>query len=406
MNHGYVGAEHLLLGLMREQMGMAGIILRSLGINQGALSDQLTRQFPPNAKEFNVSSPDLSPGCKRAINRGVFEAQRANHPLVSTEHLLLGLISQPEGSAARLLQRLGCSPTQVEERILQLLNNGNRDAVAPSIRKRKAEFEERYKIESVIGVGSMGTVYRARDLNYANVVRFVALKEMTVELDDIKLRAEVVSNFQQEAGILASLKHPFIPRFYEFFNVGDRYYIVMEYIVGQDLETILGDTNEHLPVLQVLDWGIQLCDVLAYLHNHPRQPIIFRDMKPSNVMIDNYGNVRLIDFNIARLFAGGVRRTSAGTQGYCPPEQYHGEVTPKVDIYALGATLHHLLTKLDPRTQPAFSFDQRPIRTYNPGVSIALEVVIHRALSYHLDQRYHTIEDMRAALLAVRREKG
>jgi serine/threonine protein kinase len=252
----------------------------------------------------------------------------------------------------------------------------------------------------------MGTVYRARDLHFINVVRFVAIKEMSVPVEDPETRAGLVANFRQEASLLASLKHPFIPRFYEFFSVSDRYYIVMEYIVGQDLETILSDSKDPLPIPHVIDWGIQLCDVLAYLHNHPREPIIFRDMKPSNVMIDNYGNVRLVDFNIARVFAGGQKRASAGTQGYSPPEQYHGEVTPQVDIYSLGATLHHLLTKSDPRTQPPFSFDQRPIRAYNPEVPIGLEVVVHRAVSYHPGQRFHRIEELRTALLAVRREKG
>jgi serine/threonine protein kinase len=310
------------------------------------------------------------------------------------------MISQEAGTAAKLLKGLGLSTGLVEAHIDQALDKGQTIALVKEGKPRKA-LDERYKIESVIGIGSLSTVYRARDLRYSNFVRLVAVKEMqTADVDEVE-QHNIIRAFRHEAGILATLKHPFIPRFYEFFSVADRFYIVMEYIVGQDLETILGDTEDYLSNRQVLNWGIQLCDVLSYLHNHPRGPIIFRDMKPSNIMIDRYGNVRLIDFNIARVLSGDKKRVSVGTQGYSPPEQYHGIVTPRVDIYALGATLHHLLSKQDPRMAPAFSFDQRPIRHYNPEVNIALEVVILRALSYHENQRYTSAEAMKQALIST-----
>ncbi len=400
MHHGYVGMEHLLLGLMQEQMGMGGIILRSLGVEKETLKTLVRHQFPSKTLTTNEIRLDLSPGCKRAINRAMHEAQLADHPFVSTEHILKGMISQGAGTAAKLLTGLGLSTGLVEAHIDQVLDKGQS---IPFIKEGKpmGALEERYKIESVIGVGGMSTVYRARDLRYSNFVRLVAIKEMQpVNVAEVDQR-NIIRDFRQEAGILASLKHPFIPRFYDFFSVRDRFYIVMEYIVGQDLETILDDTDDYLTNRQVVHWGIQLCDVLSYLHSHPRGPIIFRDMKPSNIMVDRYGNVRLIDFNIARVLSGEKKRGSVGTQGYSPPEQYQGVVTPRVDIYALGATLHHLLTKQDPRLDPPFSFDQRPIRQYNPEVNIGLEVVIMRALSYHENQRYTSAEAMKQALIAT-----
>ena len=100
--------------------------------------------------------------------------------------------------------------------------------------------------------------------------------------------------------------------------------------------------------------------MLTYLHGHQPQPVIFRDMKPSNVMIDQHGHIRLIDFGIARVFQPGQKGTMIGTEGYSPPEQYRGEASPAGDIYALGATLHHLLTRRDPRAEPPFSFSERP----------------------------------------------
>ncbi|MDQ7030538.1 MAG: protein kinase [Ardenticatenia bacterium] len=129
-----------------------------------------------------------------------------------------------------------------------------------------------------------------------------------------------------------------------------------------------------------MDWGIQLCDVLEYLHNHT-PPIVFRDLKPSNIMLRPDGRLVLVDFGIAKHFQSAERATMVGTEGYAPPEQYEGIATPKVDIYALGATLHHLLTNTDPREFRPFSFASRPIRHYNPAIPPELEYIIMKALA-------------------------
>ncbi len=122
--------------------------------------------------------------------------------------------------------------------------------------------------------------------------------------------------------------------------------------------------------------------MLSYLHNHTPEPIIFRDMKPSNVMINHHDHVILIDFGIAKPFQGGQRGTMIGTEGYSPPEQYRGEASHLADIYSLGATMHHLLTNKDPRLEAPFSFSERMIRTINPAVSDELEKVIYKTLQY------------------------
>ena len=118
-----------------------------------------------------------------------------------------------------------------------------------------------------------------------------------------------------------------------------------------------------------MTWAIELCDVLDYLHKHKPDPIIFRDMKPSNVMINNNGDIMLVDFGIAKTFQSGIKGTMIGTEGYSPPEQYRGEATPAADIYALGATIHHALTRRDPRLEPPFSFAERPLRRINQLLS-------------------------------------
>lgn len=262
-------------------------------------------------------------------------------------------------------------------------------------------LQSRYRILGVIGIGGMGAVYQARDLHFPNVTRLCAVKEMINMAQDQKLREQTIRNFEREAEILATLNHPAIPQIYDYFSFGDRAYLVLEFIQGRDLEALLNGTDGFMPIEQIREWGIEICEVLAYLHNHQPEPIVFRDMKPSNVMIDHHRRVRLIDFGIAKMFQIGQAGTMIGTEGYSPPEQYKGIASPAADIYALGATLHHMLTKRDPRLEPPFSFDQKPIKDYNPSVPDAFAAVVMRALSYDPEQRYATADAMRQSLEAT-----
>ncbi len=288
-------------------------------------------------------------------------------------------------------------------RITQSLDEGN----SSSRRQLPSGFilAKRYEIQEVIGVGGMGSVYRARDLHFPNIVKLVAVKEMVNLATDPEMRKAIIQNFEREANILATLNHPSIPRIYDYFSQDDRSYLVLEFISGKDLEAIINETKGFLPEEQVLAWAIQLCDVLDYLHNH-NPPIIFRDMKPSNVMLNFNGDVILIDFGIAKIFQSGVKGTMIGTEGYAPPEQYRGEATPLADIYALGATLHHALTKRDPRLEPPFSFAERPIRKINPAVSAEFEAVINKTLEYKMEDRFRSAAEMKEALINVGRKTG
>ncbi len=265
---------------------------------------------------------------------------------------------------------------------------------------------DRYVIQEVVGIGGMGSVYRARDLHFPNVVKLVAVKEMINQAPDPLIRATIVQNFEREANILATLSHPSIPRIYDYFSEDNRSYLVLEYIHGKDLEQIINDTAGFLSEEQVLAWAIQLCDVLSFLHAHRPDPIIFRDMKPSNVMVNQTNHIILVDFGIAKPFQTGQKGTMIGTEGYSPPEQYRGEATTLADIYALGATMHHALTRRDPRIEPPFSFSERPIRKINPAVSLDLETVINTALQYNSKDRFQTIEDLRDALVGAGRKTG
>jgi outer membrane protein assembly factor BamB/tRNA A-37 threonylcarbamoyl transferase component Bud32 len=269
-----------------------------------------------------------------------------------------------------------------------------------------ATLQDRYLILGILGAGGMSAVYQGRDLHFPNVTKLVAVKEMINLAADPTMYEMIVRNFEREADLLATLSHPAIPRIFDYFSQASSSYLVMEFIEGKDLEAIVSEAEDFLPEDQVVGWALELCEVLTYLHGHKPQPVVFRDMKPSNVMIDAHSNVRLIDFGIARVFQPGQKGTMIGTEGYSPPEQYRGEASPAGDIYALGATLHHLLTRRDPRAEPPFSFDERPVRQINPRVSPELEAVINAALPYDPKDRYPSAEAMRQALLIAAKRTG
>jgi outer membrane protein assembly factor BamB/tRNA A-37 threonylcarbamoyl transferase component Bud32 len=258
-------------------------------------------------------------------------------------------------------------------------------------------LENRYLVLKVIGSGGMSWVYQARDMRFPSVTRLVAVKEMLNSSKDEAVRQTAVASFEREANLLATLNHPAIPRVYDYFTLGERSFLVMEFVNGKDLEAILGETADFIPVATIVRWGVDICNVIHYLHNH-QPPVIFRDIKPSNIMSDEHDNIRLVDFGIAKLFEPEHKGTMIGTEGYSPPEQYRGEAGPLSDIYALGATLHHLLTRRDPRIEPPFTWHDRPIRQINPEVPEALDQVIVQALNYEPSQRFPDMKTFGATL--------
>ena len=263
----------------------------------------------------------------------------------------------------------------------------------------------RYKVLDVAGIGGMGTVYRAQDTNFqAN--RIVAIKEMISQINDPAVQNNIFSIYERESNILATMRHQAIPRIYDYFILNDRAYLVMEFINGRNLEDILEETKKFLPETQVITWAIELCDVLNYLHSIKPEPIIFRDLKPGNVMINNQNHLVLVDFGIAKLFERNQKNTMVGTQGYSPPEQYRGAATQQVDIFALGATLHHLLTLKDPKLEAPLSFGERPIALINPSISKEFIAVIEKAIQYKSEDRWQSASDMKDALLSVAKKTG
>jgi outer membrane protein assembly factor BamB/tRNA A-37 threonylcarbamoyl transferase component Bud32 len=251
----------------------------------------------------------------------------------------------------------------------------------------------------------MGAVYRARDLRFSSVSKIVAVKEMNNTAPDPRVRRISLQNFEREANILASLSHPAIPKIFDYFSEANRSYLILEFVEGQTLESLIEERKQPFNPEEVVEWGLQVCDVLAYLHGH-EPPVIFRDLKPGNLMLRNDGRLMVIDFGIAKLFEHGQRGTMIGTEGYSPPEQYRGVAEPRGDLYALAATMHHMLSGRDPRLEPPFTFHERPIQIFNPNIPEALEAAISKCLAYDAQERYASATEMGMALNAVFPRRG
>lgn len=252
-------------------------------------------------------------------------------------------------------------------------------------------LDNRYRVRKVLGVGGMGRVYLSNDTRLAN--RPVAVKEMI--LGDGIAEKKAIEDFTREATVLARLSHPGIPTLIDHFAENSRHYMVMEFVAGGDLEKVIQQSGGKLGEDRTLRWARQILSVLEFLHSQ-NPPIVYRDLKPGNIMIDKEGRAMLIDFGIARFLPKGGRATQIGSPGYAPPEQYAGNVEPRSDLYSLAATMHHLLTGRDPALEPPFSFP--PVNQLAREVSGATAATVDRALNHEIVKRFPSARAMLDAL--------
>lgn len=255
-------------------------------------------------------------------------------------------------------------------------------------------IDGKYEILKQIGKGGMSTVYLAMDkrLNKQWAVKEISRKGFG------KNNEEIVNEVPADAEMMKALDHPAIPTIVDIIDHRDNefIYVVMDYVEGESLDKVLAEYGAQ-PQDLVIDWVKQICDALGYLHNQ-KPPIIYRDMKPANVMLKPEGNIKIIDFGIAREYKEGnlADTTVLGTKGYASPEHYGGRQTDeRSDIYTLGMTMHHLLTGVDPR--PADSI-YAPIRQWNPELSGGLERIIDKCVSPDPKDRYQNCNELLYAL--------
>jgi serine/threonine protein kinase len=262
-------------------------------------------------------------------------------------------------------------------------------------------LQQRYIIVEQVGRGGMGAVYKATDTRMGS--RPVAVKELSQAHLSSEELVQATARFKQEAAMLEALSHPNLPDIYDAFSEQGRFYLVMDFIEGKTLHLLLHEADKQpLPLTQVLLYANQMCNVLSYLHQQ-KPPIIFRDVKPSNIMVTGSGHIFLIDFGIARFFKEGQVQDTIllGSPGYAPPEQHGiGQTSPRSDIYSLGATLHYCLSGVDPYyTKDRFTFSS--LRQYNSQVSIELDQLIQRMVAQDERQRPETALEVQEILQRI-----
>src|SRR5712692_10152694 len=253
----------------------------------------------------------------------------------------------------------------------------------------------RYVVTKILGEGGMGTALLATDKRTDN--KLVVIKELVSDNTDPAKFQDDVNNFKREVATLAHLDHPLISYVTDSFEEDSRYFMVQKYIEGENLEERMDRINQPMKERELLGLASELLDILDYLAQQT-PPIVHRDIKPANIIIGSKDKrAHLVDFGIARADEtrnAQRKQTSAlGTPGYAPPEQYQGNADPRSDLYALAATLHHLLTNRDPRNEPPFAYP--PVRALNPRLSLETERVLDHALKVDINQRYQTAAAMK-----------
>lgn len=254
-------------------------------------------------------------------------------------------------------------------------------------------IDDKYEILKLVGQGGMSRVYLAMD---KRLNKQWAVKEIEKRAKD-RNNELVIQSAIAEANLIKQLDHPAIVRTVDIIDNGNVIYIIEDYIEGETLGTIL-ENNGAQPQELVIEWAMQICEALEYLHTR-KPPIIYRDMKPANVMLKPDGNIKVIDFGIAREYKDQslADTVSLGTKGYAAPEQFggKGQTDARTDIYCLGVTLYHLLTGKNPCEPP---YEIYPIRHWNPQLSAGLEAIIQKCTQLNPDDRYQSCAELLYAL--------
>lgn len=254
-------------------------------------------------------------------------------------------------------------------------------------------IDDKYEILKLIGQGGMSKVYLAMD---KRLNKQWAIKEIEKRVKD-KNNEVVIQSAIAEANLIKQLDHPAIVRIVDIIDNGNVIYIIEDYIEGETLGSIL-ENNGAQPQELVIEWAMQICEALEYLHTR-KPPIIYRDMKPANVMLRPDGNIKVIDFGIAREYKDQslADTVSLGTKGYAAPEQFggKGQTDARTDIYCLGVTLYHLLTGQNPCEPP---YEIYPIRHWNPQLSAGLEAIIQKCTQLNPADRYQSCAELLYAL--------
>jgi serine/threonine protein kinase len=256
---------------------------------------------------------------------------------------------------------------------------------------------EKYEIAGILSSGEANTVYLCKEIESGALYAIKEIWGGKLPEEEKNIARET---FDREIKVLRSLRHPGIPRFIDTFSVGIWHYLVMDFIKGKTLMTVLEEHDYPIPVRSAIRWGMKICEILNFLHNRA-SPIIFRNLSPSSIILTEKGEIRLIGFGLARFFDDLKAKDThvLGTFGFAAPEQYgKKQTTPQTDIYSIGTTLYYLLTR---ENIQEFLFNFPSVRKFNSGVPVWLERVLARCLEKEPEKRYKDVNELKSQL-----EKG
>jgi serine/threonine-protein kinase len=259
-------------------------------------------------------------------------------------------------------------------------------------------LKERYKILDVINTNHFIVNYKAIDMKTNN---YLIIKELTNNFNNILVRNQAIKQFMIEAKIIFKSIHPNLPGYEDYFDYDYKRYLVMKYIEGKTFETIVNETTDFIDERHVVTWGIEICNALSYLHTIEPNPIIFRNLRPDNIILSKNGTLKLIDFGISKFFQPEGQTLDVAkiiNPNFSPIEQYSGKTDARTDIYSLGAVLYFMATL----TRPADSIDIHmgtrhlsPCSLFNQNLTQEFDEVILRAMRMCKENRYQTAEDFK-----------
>jgi serine/threonine protein kinase len=309
---------------------------------------------------------------------------------------------QLQVSAASMPAQLAPVPVNQARLAANAVSASSTTPTTPTTSTSSTLLAHGYRLLNQIGQGGFGEVYKARDTRHN---RLVAIKQISLQALSPKDIIQATDSYNREVMLMKGLKHVNLPRMYDHFTDPEHWYIVLEFIEGETLEEYLSHKKEgRLPVQEVLNIGITLCNVLDYLHVQ-KEPVIFRDVKPANVMRTPRGHLYLIDFGIARQYKPGQKKDTGvlGSPGYAPPEQYGiAQTNPQSDIYSLGATLQTLLTGVD-RSETSDQDAQQQVATAK--IPRSLQLLMDRMLEQDMHKRPHTMDFVKHELIEIKEGK-
>jgi serine/threonine protein kinase len=266
----------------------------------------------------------------------------------------------------------------------------------------------RFKVLEIISSGELTRRYKALDIN-KNI--YISLKELIDRADDPVKKKHAITQFQIEAKILLKLVHSNIPKFEDYFTYNGRRYIATELFEGESLQSVIADTSSILDETTLVNWAVQLCDILEYMHSQEPEPVIYRDMCPKNIIVGEDNNLKIVDFSISKLFNPEEKTVAAAkiiNPHFSPVEQYCGQTDERSDIYSLGATLYYLTTK----TLPVDAIDRSITRmqltsccNFNNKVTEKFNEILIKSLEIDKQDRYQTIKEMKEDFSALAPKK-